>query len=203
MSHEISLDLGPLREWFQDIFAEPAYNVDSIVGHSHGPKGDSDWTVLNVRPARAPDVTLQVTLRQRSAGTTVVTYRVEQHPVPPRDPASLLPLTVRRVEVEYTFMNGPTPTITRTITDPAAIRALIQALNTLPRDIRGAAFGRLMDRWANLRFITAEGVESRVYVDPAHDVIGVNSFPALSGNIWELLTELAPPGKGAGGRPNV
>jgi hypothetical protein len=199
MSYEIPLDLDPLQEWFEHIFAEPPYDVDSIVGRSRRAGVDIHWARLHVRPARTPDVILQLTLRRSSAGTTVVTYCVEQHPVPPRDPASLLPTTVQRVEVEYTFMNGPTPTVRRIITDPAAIRALIQELNALRRDIRGITFGRMMDRWANLRFITAGGDESQVYIDPAHDIIRVNGFPSLLGNIWSLLTELAPPGKGAGG----
>jgi len=203
VSYEVALGMDSLREWFEASLADASYRCDPIIGHSgDGLTGESvEWTVLYVRPSTMPDVAIQVTLRPRDASSTIVTYRVEQYPVPPRDPASFLPLTVQRVDVEYTFTNGPERTVRRIITDLSAVRALVEVLNTFARAIRPVAFGRFMDRWANLRFTTVEDTEICVYVDPAHDVIRINGFPELSGSVWSLLQELAPPGKGAGEIP--
>ncbi len=203
VSYEVALGMDSLREWFEASLADASYRCDPIIGHSgDGRTGESvEWTVLYVRPSTTPDVAIQVTLRPRDAGSTIVTYRVEQYPVPPRDAASLLPLTVQRVDVEYTFMNGPERTIRRVVVDSSAVCTLVEVLNTCPRAIRPASFGRFMDRWANLQFTTVEDTEIRVCVDPAHDVIRINGFPELSGRVWALLLELAPPGTGAGGLP--
>ncbi len=203
VSYEVALGMDSLREWFQTVLADASYRCDPTIGHSgHVLTGESvAWTVLDVCPSTMPDLTIQVTLRPRDASSTIVTYRVEQYPVPPRDPASFLPLTVQRVDVEYTFTNGPERTVRRIITELSAVRALVEVLNTFARAIRPVAFGRFMDRWANLRFTTVEDTEIRVYVDPAHDIVRVNGFPELSGSVWSLLQELAPPGKGAGEIP--
>jgi len=203
VSYEVALGMDSLREWFQAVLAEASYRCDPTIGHSGNvlTRESMEWTVLDVCPSTMPDVTIQVTLRPCDASSTIVTYRVEQHPVPPRDAASLLPLTVQRVDVEYTFANGPELTVRRVIVDSLAVRTLVEVLNTFPRARRPVAFGRSMDRWANLRFTTAEDTEVSVHVDPAHDIIRINGFPALSGSVWALLHELAPPPKGAGGLP--
>ncbi|MDQ2742610.1 MAG: hypothetical protein M3Z66_10015 [Chloroflexota bacterium] len=203
VSYEVALGMDSLREWFDASLADASYRCDPTIGHSGDVRtGESvAWTVLDVCPSTMPGLTIQVTLRPRDASSTIVTYHVEQYPVPPRDPASFLPLTVQRVDVEYTFTNGPERTVRRIITDLSDVRALVEVLNTFARAIRPVSFGRFMDRWANLRFTTVEDTEIRVYVDPAHDVIRINGFPELSGSVWALLLELAPPGKGAGEIP--
>ncbi|MGI8968477.1 MAG: hypothetical protein ACR2GA_05160 [Chloroflexota bacterium] len=200
VSYEVPLDIGRMCEWFQGLFVHPDYRCHLTVGH-FGRSGELiAWTVLDVTPSGLPDVTIQLTLRALDEASAIVTYRVEQHPVPPRDSDSYLPMTVERVEVEYTFLNVPERIVRRAITDKSEIGTLVEVLNTFPRDIRFIAHGRMMDRLASLRFIARDGAVMPVYVDPAHDSIRIGEFPALLGNVWELLNELAPPGAGAGGR---
>lgn len=195
VTHEVPLGLTTLREWFQWVFAPPNYTVTPIAGRSQDPTEIVDWTILQVRPAQMPDVIIQVTLNGRDAGDTTVTYRAEQHPAPDRDRASYLPTTVQRVDVEYTIVNHPRELVRRTIvvTEPEDIRRLVDQLNSFPRDIRRVALGRMMNRWANLRFVTEEQRVVNVSVDPEHDIIRVGDFPTLQGTIWSLLTDIAPP----------
>ena len=109
VSYEVALGMDSLREWFEASLADASYRCDPIIGHSgDGRTGESvEWTVLYVRPSTTPDVAIQVTLRPRDAWRTIATYRAELYPVPPRDPASFLPISMQRVDVEYTFLNGP------------------------------------------------------------------------------------------------
>lgn len=192
VSFEVPLDMTTLQAWFHQVFVSPDYRVDPIVGRSQSGGNSVHWTVLNVRPAQMPDVTMQVTLNARDAGWTTVTYRAEQHWVPDRDPASFLPTTVQQVEVEYTLMNAPQHTVHRVITDPGDIRHLVEQINACPRDTRLVASGRNKDRWANLRFVAEDLSTTSVYVDPAHDIVSVGEFPVLAGTIWSLLTDIAP-----------
>jgi hypothetical protein len=192
VNFEVQLDLNALQAWFRQVLVSPDYTVDLIVGRTRKGELVDHWTVLNVQSARMPNVTMQMTLNPRDSTWTTVTYRAEQHWVPDRDPASFLPTTVRHVEVEYTLLNAPQRTVRRVITDPRDIGRLVEQINLCPRDVRVTTFGRNMDRWADLRFVTEDLVTIPVYVDPAHDIIQVGEFPALAGTIWSLLTAIAP-----------
>lgn len=201
VSYLVPLKLAAAFEWFDELFSRQGYTRRATKGQSGNTRtGErTDWMVLNVSPPENPHLIVQLTFRPHGAHDTLLTYRAEEHPLPPRDPASYLPSTVARIEVEYMFMNGPQPKVRRAVTSPSAIKAIVDAISALPCDNRPLAFGLFDDQRADLRFILPDGEARHVHVNPAHSSVVITGFLPLFGSIWPLLLEVAHPGEGARG----
>jgi hypothetical protein len=202
VSYGIPEQMTDAFAWFDKVFAREGYSRQVIKGRRGNTRtGEfTDWIALSVSPPENPDLLVQLTFRPGGNDDTLLTYRAEEHPIPPRDPAAYLSEATERIEVEYTFPTGPQHTIHRTVTDPVAIRALVDIINALPVDNRPFALGTSSrGERIDLCFIAPGESERKVRVDASHRLVMVNGFPGLQGDLWSLLAKVAPPPKGASG----
>lgn len=136
-----------------------------------------------------PNQQVVVSFHAEGAGHTLLNYWATDIAVPPRPPGSKLPLHIQRVEIAYRPWQPNPPTIHRTLTAPAVIARLIQAINALPVDAGGAyscavEFGQ----GATLNFVTATGETIPVVLNPACDTVQVGRGPSLSDNgLWNTI----------------
>lgn len=188
----VPLELGSTARWFEELFAARGYGrIRFDFSDVHDSRRQR--IVFHATPPDEPEVTLQIALRSDQAGGVVASYLAEQHPVPERDPASLLTGDIERVDVEYVFMNRSPCWVRRRVTERRAIASLTDAINALPRDIRSIVGGSGVDGRAELWFVV-RGSEARwVRVEPASHLVIVDSFPGLFGDIWPALQEVASP----------
>lgn len=192
--------------WYQALFTRRGYTCSMSKGRSGNTRTGVfvEWMDLRVSPPENSCLMVQLSFRRASDEETVVTCRAEEHPIPLRDPDSLLSPAAERIEVRYTFLNGPERTIHRTVTDPAKIRALVETINSYPPDNRGVTHGTFWPGgWAELRFMAPGEPERKVHVDASHWRVIVDVFPALLGNPWSPLIQIAPPPRGASGVPGL
>jgi hypothetical protein len=205
VSYAIPVEMPRVFDWFEHVFSSEGFRCQSSKGRSGNRRTGEfiEWMVLSASPPDNPDLKVQLTFRRRG-DDTVLTYDAEEHPAPLRHSESYLSKTTERIEVKYTFLNGPRRTIHRTVTDPAAIGTLVEAITALPSDNRKWTTGTFWPGgWADLRCIAPGEPDRTVHVDASHGIVVVDGFPALRGNLWLALVSAAPPPSGASGTPGM
>jgi hypothetical protein len=124
---------------------------------------------------------VQLSLEADAQGRTIVYYEAEAVTVPARNPRSVLPETVARIDVTYHPPLGTEPPIIQTtLTRPGDIAALVAAFNALPRDSLGP-HGCAADQGegATLVFVKGDGSTLTATIDPACSRVAVLGYPPL------------------------
>lgn len=141
-------------------------------------------------------------------------YEAEAVTVPARDPRSVLPETVARIDVTYQLPLGTDMCpiradsgrsapgsaggrdsclfIQTTLTRPGDIAALVAAFNALPRDSL-EPHGCLPDQGARatLVFVKGDGSTLTATIDPACSRVAVLGYPPLvDGGLWTTITRI-------------
>lgn len=126
------------------------------------------------------------------SGKTVIQYWVTAIATPARTSASLIPIDVTELEVEYHSGRG-TATVRRTITDRADVMTLVRMVNGLSRDTRGT-HGCTMDGGAaaTLDFLSGAGEHSAVTLLPACYSAAISGTPLYDQNLqlWRAVARM-------------
>jgi hypothetical protein len=104
-----------------------------------------------------------------------------------------LPKDVTKIEVSYKPAKPNPPTIQRTITDPAQIAKLVDALNALPKDQLGTHHC-MQDygQQAIMKFYPTSGNPIDVSVVPScgNITIGGKGMPDENGAVWKVVQDV-------------
>jgi hypothetical protein len=190
ISYLVPLDVQSTCQWFESILPENGYKQTRYTAQSSLAEG-FNWIIMQVESLKRRDVVAQLTLRPNDH-STIVTYSAEHYLTPPRDPAAALPLDADRIEVEYTFLepNGHYRNLQYMIEDAGDIQALTEAVNAFSRDTRTIVHARGIDATATLRFVTRDQSNRLVHVDPAHQMVSLDTGEILLGDVWPLLRSI-------------
>jgi hypothetical protein len=182
--------------WYRQAFVTGGYSVSGSgeSGDTHTGASSLGITFASMS-MKAVNLTVQLSLEADAQGRTIVYYEAEAITVPARDPRSLLPATVPRIDVTYRLPLGTKPpTLQVTLTHPGDIAALVAAFNALPRDGRGP-HGCLLDQGegATLAFVKGAGSTLTATIDPACSSVTVAGYRPLldeGGRLWTTIKRI-------------
>jgi hypothetical protein len=193
------------QTWYVQQFAACGYTQ---AGSGSGNNGQG-VTSTELTFASGHDANLSVQLSfQVVAGHPLVLYVAEYIATPPRPAGSYLPGDVSRVQITYVLplpqppSTGPQPRLYRTVSDAAALRPLVRAINALTRlDVGVRPCPISFGESAALVFQRPAGKPITVIVDAdgcRHVTVG--PYPPLSDPsqaVWKAVSALVY----AGGTP--
>ncbi|MBV9282730.1 MAG: hypothetical protein JOZ41_21850, partial [Chloroflexi bacterium] len=191
--YQLALDWNDVATWYREHFEGSGFRFCGSGQSSHHEVQVSRG--YQFKSLADPDLEVWVALERAPAGGTLLLYVAQRVTLPPREVESYLPDDVVRVEMAVAVAVTPAAAVVthrdRVLDDPATIRQLVEAVNSLSRIAAGTVSGPPeLREGATLVFTRSDGSVRQVAVKPATMGVAVDSFRPLlddGGRVWNVV----------------